>query len=185
MSLLLLGRSDTLPDQVSGLLDAPKRYRSRAQRQSVAPKLDQALLVAANPVGKQTELYVVDDCLSVELVPPAIGDVGFLGLRFLLFGCAQEIVGGELGALRTHDGYEHVSVVVVHYVAGGILTERVADLAVGDTPVLPGYESPCANERIRCHHLSLAQCGRARFARTMMPPTDGGRELPTILHAAL
>ena len=52
MTSLLLLRSDTLPDQVGSLLDAPKQYRSCAQRQPVSPKIDQAFLVTADPVGK-------------------------------------------------------------------------------------------------------------------------------------
>jgi hypothetical protein len=100
----------------------------------------------------------MDDCLSVELIPPTIGDVGFFGLGLFLFGPAQKIVGGKPQSVRTHDGYEHVSVLVVYDVPGGILTEWVADLTIDETPVFPGYESPCANERIRCHRASAALC---------------------------
>jgi hypothetical protein len=80
---------------------------------------------------------VVDYRISVEVIPPAIGDVGLLGLGLLFFGGAEEIVGGEPQAMRSHDGHEHVIIVVVHDVAGGILTERVADLTVVDASVFP------------------------------------------------
>src|SRR5215203_5865755 len=94
VSLLLL-RRNALPDQVRGLPDAPKQQRSRAQRQPFSPEIDQAFLVTADPVGKQTHLHVVDHPVSQEVVPTAIGDVGLLGLCFLLFGGAEQIVGGE------------------------------------------------------------------------------------------
>ena len=81
---------------MSSLLNATKQQRSRAQRQSVSPKIDQAFLIAADPIGKQAHLHMVDDRIPKEVVPPAIGDVGLLGLGFPLFGGAQEIVGGEL-----------------------------------------------------------------------------------------
>src|SRR5215203_3917470 len=97
----------------------------------------------------------MDDCASVEFIPPAIGDVGLLGVRFLLCGPAEKILGGDLQAVRTHDSYEHVSVLVVHDVSHSILTERVADLTIDEAPVFPRYESPSANKRIRCHSLLL------------------------------
>jgi hypothetical protein len=98
---------------------------------------------------------MVDYLVSLEAVPPAIGDVGLFSLGLLLFGGAQKIIGGEPQAVRSHDGYEHVTILVVHDVAGGILTERVADLAIFDASVLPREESPGANERIRGHRSSL------------------------------
>ena len=119
----------------------------------------------------------MDDRVSMEFIPTAIGDVGAGGVRFLLHAPAEKISGGELRALRAHDSYEHVSIGVVDDVSHSILTEGVADVAVG-VPVFPGYEPPCANERIRCHHPSLALCASA-LARTMMPPADAaGHELP-------
>src|SRR3712207_1916440 len=92
----------------------------------------------------------MDDCLSIEFVPAAIGDVGAGGVRFLLYAPAKKIPSGKLRALRAHDSYEHVAVGVVHDVSCSILTEGVADVA-GGVPIFPGYEPPCADERIRCH----------------------------------
>jgi|SRR5829696_7309891 hypothetical protein len=135
---LLLGRSDTLPDQAGSLLDAPKQYRTCAQCQSISRNFDQTFLVNADPVGKQAELHVMDDRVSPEFIPAAIGDVGLSGLRFLLWAPAEKISGDKLRAVRTHDGYEHVSIGVVHDVSPSILTERVADLTI-DAPVFPGY----------------------------------------------
>jgi hypothetical protein len=80
---------------------------------------------------------MVDYCVSQEVIPPAIRDVGLLGLGFLLLGGAEKIVGGEPQAVRSHDGHEHVTILVVHDVAGSILTERVADLTVVDACVFP------------------------------------------------
>src|SRR5215204_5699638 len=98
---------------------------------------------------------MVDYHISQEIIPPAIGDVGLLGLGFLLFGGAQKIVGGEGQAVRSHDGHEHVTILVVHDVAGCILTERVTDLAIFEASVFPREESPGADERIRDHCPSL------------------------------
>jgi hypothetical protein len=134
---MLLRRSDTLPDQVGTLLDATKQYRRCAQRQSIATKFDKTFLGNTDPVGKQAQLHVVDYFVCAQFIAPAIGDVGFLGLRFLLFGCAEKVSGGKLRAVRTHNGYEHVSILVVHDVPGGILAERVADLTIEEAPVLP------------------------------------------------
>src|SRR4028119_1561726 len=136
---------------MGNLLCTPKQYRTCAQRQSIPPKFDQTFLLNTNPVGKQAELHVMDDCVSPELILAAIGDVGFLGLHFLFWRPAQKILGSKLQAVRAHDGYEHVSFLVVHDVSHGILTKRVADLTIDEAPVFPGYESPCANERIRGH----------------------------------
>src|SRR5215203_2646016 len=94
---------------------------------------------------------MVDYLISQEVIASAIGDVGFLGLGFLLFGGAQKIVGGEPQAVRSHDGHEHVTILVVHDVAGSIFTERVTDLAIIDASVLPGYEFPCVYVRIAFH----------------------------------
>ena len=81
---------------------------------------------------------MVDYRISVEVVAPAIGDVGLLGLGFLFLGGAQQIVGGEPQAVGSHDGHEHVSVLVVNEVTAGPLTERVPDLAIFDASVFPG-----------------------------------------------
>src|SRR4028119_67678 len=118
----------------------------------------------------------MDDRVSIEFIPTAIGDVGAGGVRFLLHVPAEKISGGKLRAVGAHDSYEHVPVAVVHNVSHSILTERVADVAFG-VPVFPGYEPPCANERIRCHRPSPALCASA-LARIMMPPADTGHELP-------
>src|SRR5215211_5203758 len=116
--------------------------------------------------------------VSQEVIPPTIGDVGFLGLGFLLFGCAEQVIVGEPQAVRSHDGHEHIAILVVHDVAGGIFTEWVADLAIFDAPVFPGYESPGANERIGCHCRSLLALWAARaLVRIMMPAAEAGREL--------
>ena len=136
-------------------MDAPKQNRRCAQCQAITLKVDQTLLVNTNPVGKQAELPMMDDFVSVEVIPPAIGDVGLLGLRFFLWRPAEKIVDAKLQAVRTHDCYEYVSVLVVHDVSCSILTERVADLTIDEAPVFPRYESPRANERIRCHSLLL------------------------------
>jgi hypothetical protein len=67
---------------------------------------------------------------------------------------------------------------VVHDVSLGILTERVANLIIFDTPVLPGYESPGADERIRFHRPSLLALWAARaLVRIMMPAAEAEREL--------
>jgi hypothetical protein len=58
-------------------------------------------LVAADPIGKQAQLHMVDYPISLEVIPPAIGDVGLLGLGFLLFGGAQKIVSDEPQAVRS------------------------------------------------------------------------------------
>ena len=117
----------------------------------------------------------MDDCVSIEFVPAAIGDVGAGGVRFLLHAPAEKIPGGKLRALRAHDSYEHVPVRVVHDVSCSIFAEGVADVA-GGVPIFPGYEPPCADERIRCHRPSLALYASA-LARIMMPPADAGHEL--------
>src|SRR3712207_3221655 len=103
----------------------------------------------------------MDDRASPEFIPAAIGDVGTSGLRSLLWAPAQKISSSKLHTSRTHDRYTHVSIGVVHDVPHGVLTERVADLTI-DGPVFPGYESPCTNERIKCHCLSLLLCGAER-----------------------
>src|SRR5919106_4554835 len=92
----------------------------------------------------------MDDRVALEFVPPAVGDVGLGGVRFLLHAPSEKISCGKLRAVRAHDSYEHVPVRVVHDVSLGILAERVADLTI-NAPVFPRYESPGANERIRCH----------------------------------
>ena len=94
-------------------------------------------MVTADPIGEQAHLNMVDYLISQEVIPPAIGDVGLLGLGFLLFGGAEEIVDGEPQAVRSHDGHEDVTILVVHDVAGSILTERVADLTLVDACVFP------------------------------------------------
>src|SRR5215217_6608048 len=121
---------------------------------------------------------MVDYLISQEVIASAIGDVGFLGLGFLLFGGAQKIVGGEPQAVRSHDGHEHVTILVVDDVACGIFTERVAaDLTVVDASVFPREESPGDNERIRGHCRSLLAKWVRALVRIMMPATDTGREL--------
>jgi hypothetical protein len=50
----------------------------------------------------------MDDCLSMEVVPAAIRDVGTSGVRFLLYAPAEQSSGGKLRAVSTHDSYEHV-----------------------------------------------------------------------------
>ena len=132
-------------------MHAPKQYRTRTQCQLIPPKFDQTFLANTDPVGKQAEFHVMDDCVSPEFVSAAIGHVGASGLRFLLCAPPEKISGGKLHAVRTRDSYEHVSILVVHDVSHGILTERVADLLTIDAPGFPRYELPCANERIRCH----------------------------------
>src|SRR5215211_1220606 len=96
----------------------------------------------------------MDDRVSQELIPAAIRDVGASGLRFFLRASAEKIPGVKPPAVRSHDSYEHVSVLGVHDVPHGILTEGVAALTIS-APVFPGYESPCANKRIGCHCLLL------------------------------
>src|ERR671932_275743 len=96
----------------------------------------------------------MENHVSPEVIAPAIGDVGLLGLRFLLCGPAEKILGGEPQTVRSHDSYEHVSVLVVDDVSHSIPTDGVADLIIANTPVLPGYESPGTDERIGCHWLS-------------------------------
>src|SRR3712207_3385041 len=162
--------SDPLPDQVGGLLDAPEQYRARAQRQSIPPKFDQAFLLSTDPVGEQAELYMVDYRAFPQVITAAIGDVGLLGLRFFLWRPAQKISAGELRAVRTHDSYGHVSVLVVHDVSRSILTERVANLTVFDAPVFPGYESPGADERIRCHRLRSEERRVGKECRSRWSP---------------
>src|SRR5215211_3044863 len=117
--------------------------------------------------------------VSQEVIPPARGDVRFLGLGFLLFGCAEQVIVGEPQAVRSHDGHEHIAILVVDDVAGGIFTEWVADLSIFDAPVFPGYESPGADERIvGCHCPSLLALWAARaLVRIMMPAAEAGREL--------
>src|SRR3712207_3000290 len=102
----------------------------------------------------------MDDRLSIEFVPAAIGDVGAGGVRFLLYAPAEKIFGSKLRALRAHNSYEHVPVGGVHDVSCSILTEGVADVA-GGVPIFPGYEPPCADERIRCHRVLPLPCTRA------------------------
>jgi hypothetical protein len=172
--------SDTLPDQVGSLLLALHQYGVRAQRHSVAPQFDQTFLVNTDPVGKRAELYLVYYCVFLEVIAAAIREEGFLGSRFFLWRPAQKISAGELQAVRTHDSYEHVSVRVVHDVPGGILTERVADLTVFDAPVFPRYESPGANERIRCHRRPTFALWVSALARIILSTADAGRKLSNL-----
>ena len=79
----------------------------------------------------------MNDCLAVELVPTAIGDVGASSVRFLVYAPAEKISGSKLPAVRAHDSHGHVPIGVIHDVSHSILTEWVADVAVG-VPVLPG-----------------------------------------------
>src|SRR5918998_6848506 len=81
---LLVGRSDTLPDQAGGPLHAPEQYRSRAQDQSIPLDFDEAFLFYPDPVGEQAQLHAMDDRFPSKLVAAAIGDVGAGGLRSLL-----------------------------------------------------------------------------------------------------
>src|SRR5215217_5454725 len=106
-------------------------------------------------LGKQAHLHMVNYRVSQEVIPPTRGDVRFLGLGFLLFGCAEQIIVGEPQAMRSHDGHEHVTILVVHDVAGGIFTEWVANLSIFYASVFPRQESPGADERIGCHCPSL------------------------------
>jgi hypothetical protein len=161
--------SDTLPDEVATLLDAPQQHRARTHGQSIPRNFDQAFLVDTDPVGKQAELHVMDDRVSVELVPAAIGHVGLGGVRLLFCTRPEKISSSELLAVMTHHGYEHVSVLAVRDVPNSILTERVGDPAI-EAPVLPGYESPCANERVRRHRL-LPQVQSVRFMS--LPAIEG------------
>src|SRR5215213_6392726 len=116
--------------------------------------------------------------VSQEVIPPARGDVRFLGLGFLLFGCAEQVIVGEPQAVRSHDGHEHIAILVVDDVACCIFTEWVAELSIFDAPVFPGYESPGADERIGCHCPSLLALWAARaLVRIMMPAAEAGREL--------
>src|SRR5918995_7147994 len=101
----------------------------------------------------------MDDCASPEFVPTAVGHVGISGLHFLLRTPPEKISGGKPHAVRAHNSYGHVSILVIHDVSHSILTERVADLLTIYTPGFPRYESPSTNERIRCHGLFLqGQC---------------------------
>jgi hypothetical protein len=97
-----------LPDQVRSTLHTSEQYRTCAQRHSIPPNFNQTFLVNADPVGKQAEVHVMDDCLSMEVVPAAIRDVGTSGVRFLLYAPAEQSSGGKLRAVSTHDSYEHV-----------------------------------------------------------------------------
>ena len=137
------------------MLLALDQYGVCAQRHPVPLKVDQTFLVGTDPVGKRAELYLVYYFVFLEVVLAAIREEGFLGSGFFLWRPTEKIPSSELQAVRAHDSYEHVSVLVVHDVAGGILTKRLADLIIFDAPVLPGYESPGANERIRFHRPSL------------------------------
>src|SRR5215204_139942 len=115
------------------------------------------------------------DCVSPEFVAAAIRHVGASGLRSLQCSPAKKISGGEHCALRTHDGYGHVAVLAVHDVAHSILAERVAEPTIDDASSLPGYESPCADERVGCHRASLEPYVSTLLARVMMPSTATGR----------
>jgi hypothetical protein len=97
----------------------------------------------------------MDDRLSLELIPAAIGNVCAGSVRFLLCASAEKISGGKTLAVRTRDIYRHVPVLVVHDVAYSLSTERVADRLTIHTPGFPRYESPSTNERIGCHGLCL------------------------------
>ena len=77
---------------MSSLLDAPKQYRTRAQCQPIPRNFNQTFLVNTDPVGKQAELHVMDDCLSLEFIPATIGHVGARGLRFLLCAPTEKII---------------------------------------------------------------------------------------------
>ena len=124
---------------MGSLFLALHQHGVRTQRQSVFPKLHQTFLINTNPVGKRAELYLVNYSVFAQLVTTAIGEEGLLGLCFFLCGPAEKISTGELQAVRTHDSYEHVSVLVVHDVAGGILTKRVTDSTIFFyAPVFPG-----------------------------------------------
>src|SRR5215212_7290034 len=87
---------------MSSLLNAPEQQRSRAQGQSLSPEIDQAFLVSADPIGKQAHVHMVDHRISQEVIGPTIGDVGLLGLGFLLFG----------GAHFLPKGYAHVRIMM-------------------------------------------------------------------------
>jgi hypothetical protein len=76
-------------------------------------------------------------------------------LRFLLCAPQQKISGGKLLAVRTHYSYGHVPVRAVQEVSHRMFAERVADFLIVNVPSLPRYESPGANERLRCHGLLL------------------------------
>ena len=111
----------------------------------------------------------MENHVSLQVIAPAIGDVGLLGLRFLLCGPAEKILGGEPQTVRSHDSYEHVSVLVVDDVSHSISTDGIADLIIANTPVLPGYEPPGTNERTRSHCLfSLSLRMRSAPARIMI-----------------
>jgi len=80
----------------------------------------------------------MDDRVSPEFVPAAVGHVGLSGLRLLLCAAPEKISGGKLRATRTRDSYGHVPMLVVHDVSDGVPTKRIADRLTIDTPVLPG-----------------------------------------------
>ncbi len=92
---------------------------------------------------------MVDYCVSLEVVPPAIGDVGLFGLGFLLLGGAEEIVGGEPQAVRRHDGHEHVTILVVDIgqEVSVVLAGDATDLMIEDNlQRLEGVGVPPARE---------------------------------------
>ena len=128
--------SDALPDEVATALGAFKQHRARAHRQSIPRELDQTLLVDPDPVGEQAELHLVDDRVPAELLAAAIAHVGLGGVHLLLCARPGEISGGELRAVGTHHGHEHVAVSGVGDVPYGILPEPVADPTI-EAPVLP------------------------------------------------
>src|SRR5215207_5271811 len=94
------------------------------------PLSNSGRVLNVNPIGKQAQLHVVDYRISQEFIPPAIGDVSLLGLGFLLLGSAQKIVGGEPQAVRSHDGHEHVTIVLPFLACGFALVGIMMPAAV-------------------------------------------------------
>ena len=97
-------RVDSLPDQAGDLLLAGQQQRAGAQGQPVPGKLDPPLLVAANPVGEQRQLHMMDDAVAVEGVAARVGDKAFQGPGLLLGGPAEQVAGGESGPALARDG---------------------------------------------------------------------------------
>jgi hypothetical protein len=93
-------RVDPLPDQAGHLLLARQQQRAGAEGQPLHGKLDPPLLVAADPVGKQRQLHMMDDAVAMQGVParmaplPAAGPALFAGPAILR---GQPL--GRLGAL--------------------------------------------------------------------------------------
>ncbi len=109
------------------------RYGVRAQRYSVFPKLDQASLVDTAPVGERTDLYVVYYLVPFEVIRATISEESLLGFRFLIRRAAQKISTGDVDAVRTHYGHEHVAVRVVRDVPLNVPTEGAANIIVFDS----------------------------------------------------